>query len=147
MKFGFLKVSVAIDTLMVFFQMETVARSFSPGGNGQGRLICATKPVPEAVGTKVTPGTLTWVLQLALQLGIKPVCIAVVLLRQRLKAYSWKNKFPSKAGNIVGWLQELSQKSVSQRRKKIYTSTRESFERTQTVYPDTSGCDICELSD
>lgn len=46
-------------------QMESVACSFPPGEDGQGRLVCATKPVPEAVGTKVTPGTLTWVLQLA----------------------------------------------------------------------------------
>lgn len=132
---------------MVSFQMETVACSFSPGGDGQGRLVCATKPVPEAVGAKVTPGTLTWVLQLAFQLGMKPICIAVVLLRQRLKAYSWKNKFPSKSGNRVGWLQELSQNSESQRKKKIYTRTRESFEGTQILYLNTDGCDICELSD
>lgn len=82
-------------------QMENVVCSCS-GGDGQGRLLCATKPVPEAVGTKVTPGTLTWVLQLVFRLGIKPVHISVVLLRQRLKARSWKNKFPSKCGSIVG---------------------------------------------
>lgn len=68
----------------------------------QGRLLCATESVPEAVGTKVSPRTLTWVLQLVFQLGMKPVCIVVVLLRQRLKAHSWKNKFPSKSGNTVG---------------------------------------------
>lgn len=82
--------------------MENVVCSCSPGGDGQGRLLCATKPVPEAVGTKVTPGTLTWVLLLVFQLGMKPVHISVVLLRQRLKAHSWKNKFPSKSGSLVG---------------------------------------------
>lgn len=86
---------------MVSLQMKTVVCSFSPGGDGQGRLLCATKPVPEAVGTKVTPGTLTWVLQLVFQLGMKPVCTAVVLQRQRLKAYSWKNKVTNKSGSIV----------------------------------------------
>lgn len=107
LKYAFLRVSVAIDALMLSPQMETVVCSFSPGGDGQVWLLCATKPVPEATGTKVTPGTLTWVLQLVFQLGMEPVPIAVVLLGQRLKACSWKNKLPSKSASIVGWLQEL----------------------------------------
>lgn len=41
---------------------------------------------PEAIGTKVTPETLTCMSQLAFQLGMKLVFIAVVLLKQRLKA-------------------------------------------------------------
>lgn len=86
---------------MVSLHMETVC-SFSPGEDEQGRLLRATEPVPEAVGTKDPPGTLTWVLQLVFQLGMKHVCIVLVLLRQRLKAHSWNNKFPSKSGSIVG---------------------------------------------
>lgn len=141
LKYAFLRVSVAIDALMLSPQMETVVCSFSPGGDGQVWLLCATKPVPEATGTKVTPGTLTWVLQLVFQLGMEPVPIAVVLLGQRLKACSWKNKLPSKSASIVGWLQEL-------RWGRGYTLALEkSFERTQIVHPNAGGCDICELSD
>lgn len=40
---------------------------------------------PEAMGAKVTPGTLTCVSQSAFQLGNKLMFIAVVLLKQRLK--------------------------------------------------------------
>lgn len=64
--------------------METVACFFSAGGGGQEACMCH-QVCPEAVGAKVTPGTLTCVSQSAFQLGNKLMFIAVVLLKQRLK--------------------------------------------------------------
>lgn len=73
---------------------------FAPVLLEMGRVMCH-QACPGAVGSKVTPGTLTWVLQSVFQLGMKPVHISVVLLRQRLTAYISENKSPSKSGSIV----------------------------------------------
>ena len=54
---------------------------------------------PEAIGTKVTPGTMTYVSQLAFQLGMKLVFIAVVLSEAKIES---TEIFASELGRIVG---------------------------------------------